>query len=198
MTERVHDGVKAHGKWTIRQFAAADLRDRADAHGLDYDELTPEQRFALAAGCDPVAESHTGNVTCIGLHQAMARALDGSVADQAPITKLAVGRGNDTSQITTGSTDLIDEVQRVEITEFSRESNGTELVTNTFFGEGDGNVDVDGGERLREAGLVIGDSPNDELANHALLDAEYDKTESFVITFEARISFTDSSDSGGS
>ena len=193
--EDSNEATETTGSFSISAHNTADLRDAAEEAGLDYDELTKKQKLKLSRGVDPEKIEEVDNVTCVGLFRGIVRLLDASTPDAPPIDQFALGRGSDSTQVTTNSESLIDEVDRVTVTQYGTQSAGEELICTIFVDEGEANVNVSAGETLDEGGLIIGDEPesgdNWELANHALFSQSYQKDASKTLTMEYTLSFAD-------
>lgn len=175
----------------IRGVVSARIYDTAllTYHDPTYPALPREAKQQVAEEIDPIGEHETSNVTCVGMHEWMAEALDGSTVAPEEPSHFALGRSNATPLVANRS--LNDEVERVDITSFTNE--GTSVRVTAYVGEAEANVNVDIGETISEGGVFAGDT----LLNHSLFSIEYEKDSSKTMNVEAAFTFNDSSEVGG-
>lgn len=149
-----------------------------------WDALTPAEKAQETEHLSPVATAEQANTTCIGLHQLLVDSLDASQPITGVVEQLALGRSE--TAPSENDTALNDEVDRVDVTEFTDE--GDALDVRTFVGEGDANVDTAAGETISEVGLYAGDGSY--FLNHSLLANPIPKDNSRTMTVSVTLIFT--------
>lgn len=169
-----------------RGYVRTELHDTALLAYEDptYPALPRRAKQRVAERVEPVATSEQSNVTCVGLHEWLVDAVDGSTA--APPAPDTFGLGRSTDPPTTADQELNDEVAKVDITRFADE--GTTVRFTAFVGEDEANVDTAADETLSEGGVFA----DDVLLNHSLFDIEYEKDSTKTMIVESAITFSDS------
>lgn len=166
---------------TVQAFENVEVKvidsDVATAHVPEWPALPPEARTALIeAGEVPHTVQRSRNTTCVGLHELIAEALDGSVPPVDAVgMELEIGSGTATPD--SSNTELNEHVTSVDVTTFNR--NGAEIETVTHVGPNTAN-----GHTLEEAGLSL----DGRLLNHSLLSSAITKDESTEANITAVLS----------
>lgn len=121
----------------------------------------------------------THNVTCVGLHETVATALNRSIPVDQQINTISVGSGGSTDP-QVGDRELNNHVVDTDITEY--QTNGTETTVRGLIDTNQAN-----GSTLQEIGVRLA---NGKLANHALSES-IEKTNSETVTVRIDLSVGD-------
>lgn len=170
------------GTVEVRLHDAAALREAARDRGLDYGELDKPAKLDLARGVEPTEVRRTPNSTLVEYHEHLADLVDpATVAPAEHAEYLAVG--TDDTPASPSDTGLVNEVDRVAVTESSR--TGRDFFASTFLDTAEGS-----GFTLREvllsSGAVAGDGIDFNRAVISDLVKTTDDTATIDVTLQYR------------
>lgn len=146
-----------------------------------WDILPTEAKELISRLSGAVQASLTANTTTLEMHEWLVAKSDPFNTTAPDMELLAVGRSN--TAVNEGDTELNDEVDQVDITSTSQETDT--LRVSTFLDKNNGNVDVSDGESLSEVGLYAGNY----FLNHAILGNDIDKTNNKTATIDVLITY---------
>lgn len=147
----------------------------------EWDALDKAEKYVLIRNHAPEYQIATSNVTCVGMHRWLARAINPeiSVNDGAN----AILLGDDNSSFSSSDTELNNQTGSVDVSDSTYDDSVPESIFTAFVDSTEQN-----GITLRETGI---ESETGRLMNHAEISPAVDKNSDKTVIVEITIQFSD-------